>query len=175
MYNAFILKKILPVSLHVLDNMLQLYVHEINEYFDYSIVLGDDGRYRIKSAQKHLADGWGYFIIVSCEYAGFILMNRKTKASKGVFISEFFILPRYRHGLFYQYVIVRLFSELKGSVEYRVLMKNRRALLLFGSLAKKSVSSVQRTVEYENGAEYFRFTLNTADITYGHTGDGSLC
>jgi predicted acetyltransferase len=164
--NAFILKEISPAHLHVLDNMLQLYVHEINEYFDHTIVLNDEGRYRIKSAQKHLDGGWGYFIVVSCEYAGFILLNHKTKSPKGVFISEFFILPRYRQGFFYQSIIFSLFARLNGNVEYRVLKKNRRALVLFDNIAKKSISDVQRTVEYENGEEYFRFTLDTDNITY---------
>jgi predicted acetyltransferase len=162
--DAFLLMEISPAQLNVLSNLLQLYVHEINEYFGFSIALDGNGRYRIKPADKYLSTGWGYFIIVSCEYAGFILLNNNTKASEGVFIEEFFILPRYRRGLFFQHVIYSLFSELKGPVEFRVLKRNRRALFLFEKMAMKYLSNIVKTDEFENGAEYFRFTLDTTDI-----------
>ena len=82
----FILIKILPSRWTVLDNMLQLYAHELNEFFDYSINMDDSGRYRIKSAEKHMTSGWGYFIISCDEYAGFILLNIETIEKEGVFI-----------------------------------------------------------------------------------------
>ena len=63
--NAFTLDEITPAYLPLLDNMLQLYTHEINKYLDYSIGLDANGRYRIKSAAELLNNGWGYFIIVS--------------------------------------------------------------------------------------------------------------
>jgi len=165
--NAFVLRKISPAHLPVLDNLLQLYAHELNEYFDFSIKMDDNGRYRIKSAEKHLSDGWGYFILVSCEYAGFILLNRHTKTKGGVFITEVFILPRYRRGFFFRDVIARLFATLDGIVEYRVMKNNKRALALDDDLAKRFLTVIQRTEEYENGIEYFRYTLDTANITYG--------
>ena len=165
MTSAYVLKEISTAQLHVLDNMLQLYVHEMNEYFDYTIVLGNDGRYRIKSAARHLAAGWGYFIVVRGEYAGFILLNHQTKSLGGTFIAEFFILPRFRRGSFYKYVISGLLATSEGIVEYRVIKKNKRALSLFNDLAKRYLSAIQRIDEYENGTEYFRFIFDTANVT----------
>lgn len=167
--NVFALKKITSAHLNVLDNMLQLYAHEMNKFYNYSIVLDDNGRYRIKAAAKHLSDGWGYFIMASCEYAGFILLNRRTKAKEGVFITEFFILPRYRKGFFYRDVIVRLIATLDGIVEYRVMKNNKRALCLFDDLVRRFLTTAKKTDEHENGSEYFRYTFDTANITYNRS------
>ena len=164
--NAFILKEISPVNFPVLDNMLQLYTHELNEYFNYSIKMDVNARYHIKSAGKLLSNGRGYFVFVGCEYAGFILLNNHTKGQNGVFISEFFILPRYRRGFFYRDVLASLFTQLNGRVEYRILSKNQRALLVFKYLTRRYLSTFQSAEEYENGAEYVRFALDTANITF---------
>jgi len=165
--SKLILKEVLPANLPVLDNMLQLYAHELNKFFNFTIILGDNGRYLIKPAAIHLADGWGYFIVVGCEYAGFILLNHRAKTKGGVFISEFFIMPRFRRGYFYKDVIARLASTLDGIVEYRVMKKNKRALFLFDDLAKRFLSAaIQKTDEYENGIEYSRYMFDTANITY---------
>ena len=160
----FILKEMKQANLHVLDRMLQLYTHDINEYFDYPVALDNNGRYRIKQAGKFLSDGFGYFIFESCEYAGFVLLNNQTKSPGGVFISEFYILPYFRQGLFYKKVVSSLFSELKGHVEFRILKKNRRALVLFEYLTKKFVSKVEVTDECENEEKFFRFALDTENI-----------
>jgi len=163
--NSFILRKISHSHLPVLDNMLQLYAHELNEYFNYSISMNNDGRYRIKSAEKHLADGWGYFILVSGEYAGFILLNHNTITDDGTAVPEFFMLPRYRKGLFYRDVIASLLTTLDGIVEYSILKKNMRALFLFDDLAKKFLSHVQRIEEHVDGSEFFRYIFDIADLT----------
>ena len=153
--SSFFLKGIKHEHLHVLDRMLQLYVHDINTYFDYPVVLDNNGRYRIKQVGEFLSDGFGYFIFVNCEYAGFVLLNNKTKPSGGVFVSEFYILPGFRKGLFYEKLLFSLFSELKGRVEFRILNKNMRALVLFKYLVKKYVSKVVITDECENEEKYF--------------------
>jgi len=161
---SFVLKEIKQEHLHVLDRVLQLYTHDINEYFDYSVALDNNGRYCIKQAEKFLSDGFGYFIFMNREYAGFVLLDNQTKSPGGVFISEFYILPGFRQGLFYKKVILSLFSELKGHVEFRILKKNKRALVLFKDLTKKYVSKVEVTDECDNEVEFFRFALDTEDI-----------
>jgi len=150
--------------------MLQLYMHDINEYFDYPVLLDNNGLYCIKKAEKFLSKGSGYFILVSCEYAGFVLLNNQTKLPGGVFISEFYISPCFRHGFFYKEVVCSLFSKLKGHVEFRVLKKNRRALVLFKYLAKKYVSKVEITHECENEEKFFRFALDTENILINLSG-----
>ena len=167
---SFDLKEIKQADLHILDRMLQLYTHDINEYFDYPAALDNNGRYRIKQAGKFLSDGCGYFIFVRCEYAGFVLLNNKTKSPGGVFISEFYILPCFRQGFFYKEVISSLFSELKGHVEFRVLKKNMRALCLFEYLTKKYVSEVKITHECENEEKFFRFAMDTENILINLSG-----
>jgi predicted acetyltransferase len=168
--SSFVLKEIKQVHLHVLDRMLQLYVHDINEYFDYLVTLDNNGRYCIKQAEKFLSDGFGYFIFVNCEYAGFVLLNNQTKMPGGVFISEFYILPCFRQGLFCKKVVFSLFSELNGHVEFRVLKKNRRALVLFEYLAKKYVTKAEITDECENEEKFFRFALDTENILINLSG-----
>jgi len=167
---SFVLTEIKQVHLNVLDRMLQLYTHDINEYFDYPVALDNNGRYCIKQAEKFLSMGCGYFISVNCEYAGFVLLNNQTKLPGGVFISEFYILPCFRKGFFHKEVVCSLFSELKGHVEFRVLKKNRRALVLFEYLAKKYVSKVEITHERENEDEFYRFALDTENILINLSG-----
>jgi len=162
--SSLVLKEITQANVHVLDRMLQLYTHDINEYFDYSVALDDNGRYCIKQAEKFLSDGCGYFIFVSCKYAGFILVNNQTKKPGGIFISEFYVLPCFRQGNFYKEVISSLFSELKGHVEFRILKKNKRALVLCKYLTKKYVSKVELIDECENKEKFFRFSLDTENI-----------
>jgi predicted acetyltransferase len=160
----FVLKEIRQEHLHILDRILQLYVHEINEYFDYPVALDSNGLYRTKKAVKFLSEGFGYFILVNREYAGFVLLNSKTKSPGGVFISEFYILPCFRQGLFYKKVISSLFSELNGHVEFRILQKNKRALVLFEYLTRKYVSRAEITDECENDEKFFRFALDTENV-----------
>ncbi|MCL2153020.1 MAG: hypothetical protein FWH57_08700 [Oscillospiraceae bacterium] len=166
----FYLKQITQERWSILDRMLQLYTHDINEYFDYSVVLDNNGRYCIKTVEKFLSDGFGYFIIIGNKYAGFVLLNNKTKPPGGVFISELYILPRFRQGFFYRKVVFSLFSELKGHVEFRVLKNNKRALVLFEYLTKKYVSKVEKTCECENETEFFRFALDTENILINLSG-----
>jgi len=168
--SSFNLEEIKQVHLHVLDRMLQLYIHDINKYFDYSIALDNNGRYCIKQTEKFLSNGCGYFVFVSGEYAGLVLLNNQTKSPGGVFISEFYILPCFRKGFFYKEVVCSLFSELKGHVEFRVLKKNRRALVLFKYLTKKYVSKVEVTDECENEEKFFRFALDTENILINLSG-----
>jgi len=132
--------------------------------FSCAFALDNNGRYCIKQAGKFLSEGVGYFIYVNREYAGFVLLNNKTKSPGGVFISEFYILPCFRRGLFYKKVISCLFSELKGHVEFCILKKNRRALVLFEYLSKKYLSKVEITDECENEEKSFRFALDTENI-----------
>ena len=170
MDGLFCFKEIKQADLHVLDRMLQLYMHDINGYFDHPVALDNNGRYCIKQAGKLLSEGYGYLILVSREYAGSILLNSKTKAPGGVFVSEFYILPSFRQGCFYKEVISSLFSELNGHVEFHVLKKNRRALVLFEHLTKKYVSNVEITDEYENEEKFFRFALDTGNISVDLSG-----
>lgn len=160
----FIFREIPAEHFHVLDNMLQLYVHELNQHFEHKIVLNYDGRYAIKSAAKYLDAGWGYFILVRGEYAGFILMDHETKTPGAVFIAEFFIMPHHRRGLFFQEVIFSLIASLEGIVEYRVLKRNKRALLLSNNFTKRFLSAMQKEYEHDNGEEYFRFTFDVKDV-----------
>ena len=162
--SSLVLMEIKQVDLHVLDKMLQLYTHDINEYFDYPVALDNNGRYCIKQAEKFLSGGFGYFIYMDREYAGFVLLNNQTKSPGGVFISEFYILPGFRQGMFYKEVISSLFSELKGHVEFHILKKNKRALVLVEYLARKYVSKVEVTHECENEEKFFRFALDTENI-----------
>jgi len=166
MMNPYILMKASPSQQHLLDNLLQLYAHDINNHFKYTIKMDCNCNYRIKSARDYLTNGWGYLIIVSCEYAGFILLNGQATMQEGVFISEFYILPQYRNGHFARYIILSLFSTLEGVVEFRLLKSNKRALFVFEYLAKRYLSEYQKIDEYEYEEEYYRFTLDLANLNY---------
>jgi len=163
--NSFELKKISSTNLHILDNLLQLYAHETNKYYDYSIAMGEDGRYIVKTAKQHLNLGWGYFILVCGGCSGFILLNRSTKSQNGFFIAEFYILPAYRKAFFYKEVLIGVLFMLRGNIEFRVLKKNNRALYLFEYLSKRYLSDYSRTEERECGLDYFRFAFDTSEIT----------
>ena len=162
------LKEILPIHYHVLDNLLQLYAHETNEYHKYSISMGIDGRYRVKTSETLLREGRGYFMIVSGKYAGFILLSNQTKAQDGVFIAEFYILPYYRQGFLFKDILAELFKSFSGMVEYRILCVNKRALLLFEFLAKRYFSSYIKANECENELNYIRFTVNTSNLVLSY-------
>jgi len=164
---TYSLEEVLPNRFCTLDNLLQLYAHEINEYYKYSISMGYNGQYKIRSAKSLLDAGWGYFIVVGGEYAGFVLLNNCTKVKEGTFIAEYYIMPKYRKGYFFKDVVVGLFAGLTGIVEYRVLRSNKRALFLFEALAKRYFSDYQKVDECEFGLDYFRFVVDTENFSKG--------
>lgn len=82
----------------VLDNLLQLYMHEMSRYDDR--VLGDDGRYSYNSFESYFTqDGrHAYLIRVRGKLAGFVLVKIIDSVTSAPIhsIAEFFVIEVYR-------------------------------------------------------------------------------
>ena len=88
---------------YILDNVVEYYQHEFNEFYNFFDDLNENGRYELMSTDKYILDiNYNAFLIYKIgKIAGFIMMNNCTKfIKKGTYIAEFYIMPKYRRRLF---------------------------------------------------------------------------
>ena len=89
---------------YILDNVLEYYQHEFNEFYNFFDDLNENGRYELISTEivPAIINFFNAFLIFkNGKIAGFIMMNNCTKfIKKGTYIAEFYIMPKYRRRLF---------------------------------------------------------------------------
>lgn len=68
-------------------------------------------------------------------YAGFILIKQVKDTN---IIEEFWIMPKYRKGMFAFKVLNKILSEINGKVEFIILNKNKRWLEVIKHLIGKN-------------------------------------
>lgn len=163
----FILERVNSGNKYVLDNVLELYQHEFNAFYNYYDDLNEDGKYNFILTDKYVTDEnyKAYLIKVNCKIAGFIMMNPETKyVENGTYIAEFFIMPKYRKGYFSINVIREIFKQNKGNVEIKVLRSNEKAFKLYSLLFKRFAENVQINTTLEDGDEFVYYNFNTENL-----------
>ena len=152
---------------YILDNVLEYYQYEFNEFYNFFDDLNKNGRYELISTDKYILNSKynAFLIIKNDKIAGFIMINNCTKFIKeGIYISEFYILPKYRNGFFSIDVLKYVLNKYIGNIELKVLLTNKKAFKLYELLFKRYLSSFKTHIVNENGDLFKYYNFNTNNL-----------
>lgn len=150
----FILEKVEKDKENILKNLLEYYLYDFNVFYEDD--LNENGRFEfVETSNYILKDNYeAFFIKVNNNYAGFILINNKTQFAKqpATRIEEFWIMPKYRKGLFAFRVLQYVFSMYGGEKEFLILMENKRWLKVIDYWIRKNykIIKTQEITKWEN-------------------------
>ena len=122
------MKKILTVVLekekNILENMLQLYLHDISS--DFSISFNNlSGKYIYDDLNKYFNTlNKAYFIKENDDIVGFIFVDL---IDNMFILQEFFVLNNYKGKHYGEKAVFELFYNIKGNWVIKVLPNSRRA------------------------------------------------
>ena len=126
----FELVKIDNSNVNILENLFQLYLHDISYYLTFEV--DNEGKffaYDIVSwVQK--SENFGYLIYSGGKLCGFVMVDRECLASKSegtLNLSEIFVLNAYKGKGLASAVLERVFSEHKAVWEVRPVYKSVQA------------------------------------------------
>lgn len=116
---------------HIVDNLLQLYLHDFSEFEPDEI--GADGRFDYPYLQHYWddPDRYPFLFRVDGHLAGFALLRFEADPLTGRHVmdmAEFFIMRRYRDKGVGEQAAVYLWDLFPGQWQVRVLKSNERAL-----------------------------------------------
>ena len=163
----FIFEKVDKNNKYILDNVLELYQHEFNKFYNYYDDLNDEGKYGFILTDKYITNTnyRAYLIKVNTKIAGFIMINSETKfVRNGIYIAEFFVMPKYRRGYFSINVMKEIFRQNQGNIEIKVLKNNKKAFKLYSLLINRFVDKVVIHKVQEEGDEFIYYNFSTKDI-----------
>ena len=152
---------------YILDNVLELYQHEFNKFYNYYDDLNDEGKYGFILTDKYITNTnyRAYLIKANTKIAGFIMINSETKfVRNGIYIAEFFVMPKYRRGYFSINVMKEIFRQNQGNIEIKVLKNNKKAFKLYSLLINRFVDKVVIHKVQEEGDEFIYYNFSTKNI-----------
>ena len=123
------LEKVKIEEREILNNLLEYYQYDFNIFYDDD--LNKNGRFEFIKTDKYFnkLGNQAFFVMVDEKYAGFILISNDTVYEKNAWsIEEFWIMPKYRKGMFCFQVLKKLVNKIKGKIEFIVLKENKRWL-----------------------------------------------
>lgn len=153
-----------------LENLLQLYVHDLSAIFP-SVVLGDDGRFRYPKLPLYWDEPNARFpFLIRCDgaLAGFALVTRGSPASDDpdVFdVAEFFVARGFRRDAVGRRAAALLWSQMPGRWIVRVFERNVEALPFWtrvvtdfsgGAAIERTTSDGWRVFELDSGTRAAR-------------------
>lgn len=111
----------------ILDNMIQLYMHEMCKY--QPIEMGEDGRFKYDhlDAYWHEAGRFPFFIRCKGRLAGFVLVRQiETLAKEPTFsVAEFFLVENYRRLGIGEEIARMVFEKFQGHWQIGVMSSNQ--------------------------------------------------
>lgn len=126
------LRRATPEQAPLLENLLELYVHDVSEWFP--VVLGPDGRFgyaRLPLYWSEPESRHAFLIHHGARVAGFVLATRGSPASDDpsvLDVAEFFVLRAHRRSDVGRRAAFALWDELPGRWVVRVAEANRSGL-----------------------------------------------
>jgi predicted acetyltransferase len=122
-----------PADAALLDNLLQLYIHDLSALFT-QVELGEDGRYRYPALPSYLSghpERRAFVLRAGERTAGFALVRIGSPAVPEPEVwdlAEFFVLKRFRGTGLGRAAALRLWRQLGGAWTVRVANRNTAAL-----------------------------------------------
>lgn len=152
MVGAVTLDPIDPARRPVLENLLQLYIHDFSDFLASQRELEDDGRFPpfpLDGWFEGAADRRPFFIRVDGRLAGFVLANRSSHSGRPVDwnVAEFFVVRKHRRGGVGTAAAHRLWRMFPGVWEAAVARRNLPAL----SFWRRTVETCPGVSQIEEG------------------------
>ena len=128
----FELKQIDKQNLNILENLFQLYIHDISKELPWDC--DDSGIFEAYSLSEWMQnkDNFGYLVYVEDKLAGFVMVDKEFKVlknqAKSYNLSEIFILNNYKGKGLASRVVKQIFDIHKGNWECRPVPKSISAL-----------------------------------------------
>lgn len=151
----FELEKVRKDEKEILKNLLEFYQYDFNIF--YNDDLNEKGKFEFINTEKYFDDteNKALFVKVAGKYAGFALVSNNTLyTDKGKCIEEFWIMPKYRKGMFAIQVLKQLFKLTRGKIEFIVLKENKRWLETLNYLIEKNCN-IEKKVDIKKWDEDF--------------------
>jgi len=152
----------------ILDNLMELYCHDLSPYF--GLKIGSDGRYGYPYLPRYWTEPglrFPFFVTVDDELAGFVLVTRGSPASAeptDLDVAEFFVLKTFRRSGVGARAAHLLWARLPGHWIVRVAVQNESAVQ-FWRHAVRSYAQGAPTVERRavlSGVERLVLEVDTA-------------
>ena len=151
----------------LLANLLELYAYDFTEFCDFDI--GDNGFYGYDCLPLYWTEltRFPYLIYVDKKIAGFVLVQKGSPISHDTTvwdISEFFIMKKYkRHGVD-TVAALKVWGQLKGPWEVRVLVGNHIACSFWPQAIKKFTSLTPAKTEAAiKGGDWIIYAFESKD------------
>ena len=153
----FELKKVKENDKEVLRNLLEYYLYDFNYYYEED--LNENGRFEFIGVEPYINNNFykAFFILVDNHYAGFVLTY--TGKEKSV-VEEFWIMPKYRKGMFAFEVLTKVLSKMNDKIEFVILNKNERWLKVVDYWIRKNyqVLSMENIKKWET-EDFTKYTI----------------
>lgn len=135
----------------VLDNLLQLYIHDFSELVPVDI--GDDGRYSYKNLDLYWSDSsrLPFLTTFDSKLAGFALVtiSELLGGGKAYDMAEFFVLRSLRHRGIGRELAEKIWLRFPGRWQIRVMAKNVAAFHFWSSTIAKFTGHVAEFKPFE--------------------------
>lgn len=157
----FELKKINFDNISLLENLFQLYIHDISKELSWDC--NGYGKFETYSLEEWIKnqDNFGYFVYVKDKLAGFVMVDKEFKVlsneSGNYNLSEIFILNNYKCKGLARSVALKIFEMYKGNWECRPVPKSISALTFW---EKVFSNFPYKVIKNEWKANRFAFTFN---------------
>ncbi len=162
----FQIEKVSKEKSEILKNLLEYYQYDFNVYYNED--LNENGRFEFIDIELYFENehNQALFIKVKEKYAGFILISNNTKYSEeAICIEEFWIMPKYRKGMFAFKILKKVFDEINGKIEFIVLKRNERWLKTLKYWIEKNYK-VLKECDIEKWDEQFTLFLVDTENKY---------
>lgn len=128
----------------MLANLLELYIHDLSEYFD--VQLQPDGRFGYPPLSRYWQEQgrFPFLVKVDSQIAGFVLVSRGSRISDDPHIwdmAEFFVMRRYRKQGIGAAAATEVWRRFPGPWEVRVLESNAPARAFWKSVIDSFTAS----------------------------------
>lgn len=143
-------------KMHILENLMVLYLHDLSEFSE-DLKVNDDGKFVYDGLEFYFRteELKPFFIYYRDEIAGFILLNSGQYVPMAIDYSvhEFFILKSFRKKGIGSIVIKKIFDAYKGKYKIVQLKNNKPAIAFWTNLYKKQGIQYSMLEEKSDGIE----------------------
>jgi len=149
----------------LLENLLELYIHDLSEIF--SVELGPDGRFGYDKLPLYWTDPVGrhvFLIKYGSRVAGFAMATRGSPASKSqtdLDVAEFFVLRAFRRLGVGRQAAFRLWDAIQGRWVVRVVETNETGVNFWSEVVRSYTSGVFESTITEAPNAWRVFTFET--------------
>lgn len=158
----FELKQINKHNLNVLENLFQLYIHDISRELPWDC--NDGGTFEAYSLKDWLnnQENFGYLVYVQGKLAGFVMIDKEFKILENQInnydLSEIFILNNYKGKGLASKVVKQVFDMYKGNWECRPVPNSISALTFWQRVFENNFQ--YKVIKNEWKQNRFAFTFS---------------